>query len=914
MTGILVGRTAELEQIAALLGSDEGTAAAVVLGDPGVGKSRLLAEVARDTDLPTFRVVGYESERLVPLAAASELLRELISAGEHGALLDELAFGSSAGTAPVRLFEAAHRALESVGRALLLVDDLQWADDLSLALVHYLLRSASASERPLRLLAAGRSVARSIGFAEEVERLVAPSRAALIDLRPLDPEASLELVLSIDARLTREQALLVCERSAGFPFWIETLARSREPVDTRRLLTGRLRDAGVDAGALLALLAVVARPLAVDDAAELLEWPSERLEAAAEDLVSRGVARRLGSGVTVAHDLLRAAAYEDVGEWRRRELHRRAADWLERAAEDDLPLLREALQHRTAAGERPFGLAARLVASPQRRRLGSEGLSTLAAVADEADLSTPDGQTLYAGVASLALELGEHRLALERWAAFAPRAADADVRFEALLGASKAAFGLGWEYARQAHELVAEALTCATTAEQVVAARAHEARILLWLEHRTADGAAIAREALTRSRGLGTKPRQRRVRLQALQTMREAAMQEADGEEILRLAEEMVALTRGWDEDAHAEALLARADGLARTGPLGEAEASARAALELATRRVLPLHAAEAALFLATVLYEPGRLDAADEVTATAQQLTARVEGVRPTRLIAHELTLLRGEIERELSEFAAAVERRPDPHVRIIPRHFVANLLSRASGTAARAEVAALLRAAREDAVAARCPRCRTELHLYAAAALTRVGCAEEAEADLAQAEAVPPRDAINRYLRLYARALVTAAREPRAGAALLEAVCAEAERLDRRLELLWARIDLARALMPADRQRAAELLRDAAGAADSIGATAPRLVAEQELRRLRVRTWRRGPSRGVNRALSEREREVAELVAKGASNPEIAQTLFLSRKTVERHVSNALAKLGVRNRAQLAALLSREREGVPR
>ncbi|MCA9957634.1 MAG: response regulator transcription factor, partial [Anaerolineales bacterium] len=61
------------------------------------------------------------------------------------------------------------------------------------------------------------------------------------------------------------------------------------------------------------------------------------------------------------------------------------------------------------------------------------------------------------------------------------------------------------------------------------------------------------------------------------------------------------------------------------------------------------------------------------------------------------------------------------------------------------------------------------------------------------------------------------------------------------------------------------------------------------------------------LNEPLSERELEILQILATGASNREIANELFITEGTVKNHVTNILGKLGVRDRTQ-AALKAKE------
>jgi DNA-binding CsgD family transcriptional regulator len=119
-------------------------------------------------------------------------------------------------------------------------------------------------------------------------------------------------------------------------------------------------------------------------------------------------------------------------------------------------------------------------------------------------------------------------------------------------------------------------------------------------------------------------------------------------------------------------------------------------------------------------------------------------------------------------------------------------------------------------------------------------------------------------------------------------------------------ARVVAGRALAAAgDRDAAATELERAAAAFASFGSARYQAEAEQELRKLGRRVYRRsaGAAEQVGvAALTERELRLARLVVDRKTNPQIAAELFLSQKTVEAHLRNIFRKVGVSSRVELA------------
>lgn len=116
----------------------------------------------------------------------------------------------------------------------------------------------------------------------------------------------------------------------------------------------------------------------------------------------------------------------------------------------------------------------------------------------------------------------------------------------------------------------------------------------------------------------------------------------------------------------------------------------------------------------------------------------------------------------------------------------------------------------------------------------------------------------------------------------------------------------DLGRELSPEDAGAAEGALIAALQTYESLGADWDARRVQRTLRELGVAVPSRHPRRAYGEKLSPREREVAELAARGMTNREIAEQLFLSPRTVDDHVSRAIRKLRVTSRRHLGAALA--------
>lgn len=909
-----------------------GPCVVLVVGEPGIGKTTLIDVATRRAfPLGCLHLAGVEPARQIPFGAAAELFDLLVARSPEGARLARLLGGDeteSGRLEPLRVFEATRAALFALAPTLVVFDDMQWADDASVSLCQYLVRSASADRRSLGFV-----------FASRPGRRVAAARRALqggarllaeVTLGAMHRVDGIALARSIDPALTTEQAEQLYASAAGSPFWIETLARRAAGGGMRDAdLTHRLTSVSGDEAECLAAITVTARPVTQAELAALLGWPPARLEWACTRLVDTGLVVTSGPGLRVAHDLIRETAYQQIPEHERMRLHRRVAESLERDSDGDLHVLTEAMAHRTVVGSPPLTLALRIAGSPQRRLLGSEGFDQLAAVADGSSYDDDEARTLRVELAGLASELGDRQASYDRWLVLADRLPTHRERAAAAIEAARQAVELQ-RPADAAYMLERARSFGAGDDWTSVEADALDHVWRLWLDHDPTAGRPRLEAALGRARDLVAQAggvdaldrRARRAFVTVLAAAWDVALTDDAADAMREIADERVVATRGLGEE-HLVAAKDAARVLWWQGRWEEAAVELGAVLEEARRQVYPVMVADLCHLVAFNEYTLGRLDRAiellDERDALLSRLGDRLKNAAPwTRAgLRQMIEASRGDWRESVTVLQAQAAAESSPHRRLGLRQVAATTAARFGGPAHAMLVRLEVEAAVADADAGGCRRCWWDIVLSSAECHVRIGDQDVATRYLAQWDAAHPTSHTRYVLeRDWVEALIRAATSDPAGQQGLRRLITSTRSCGRRMDEVWAGIDLGRVQAAADTGQAGRTWMEAAEVASAIGATTELRVLQQELRHIGARTNARLAGQGTTAlGLSARELEVARLAASGRRNGEIAQALFLSPKTVERHLSSIFGKLGVRNRAELVAQyagqLGRSEEG---
>jgi DNA-binding CsgD family transcriptional regulator len=933
---LLLEREAELEQIGRVLrdAASGCGALAVIEGAAGIGKSSLLAETAQmAAGMSVLRARGAAMEREFALGVVLQLLapsiepltdreRDVIFTGAAGLarpLFEEVPDRAAAEDRLFARFHGLHwlcaRLAEERPLALL-VDDAHWADEQSLRFLAYL--GARIEEIPACAILAVRT-----GEATPLDH------EPRVTIRP-PPLSQAAIAALVRARLGEDTADDVCAECArttgGNPLLARRLIAALEdrrsvdagmvaamgPPSVARFVSGRLQDRPPAVAAVARALAILGADASLADTAEVARVDRDTAAAAVDALIE---AELLHPGLppSFVHPIIHQALHDSIPPAQRAQLHLAAARSLapahcERAAAHLLDV--------DAVGAR-WAFDALTVAA---RRADARGSPEQAvrflrrALGEEAPPALRRAALLDLGAAESAARMPE---AAERMEEAQRLSSDPSDHAQAALGLSMVRF------------LAADVPGAIAACEDVLASvDGLERELRLGLEFQAAAARLVGGlpSPDTFVRLLALEPEVSRGETAAERSLL-AMMAVVFAATTARAADEVLALAEtAWGEGAllaevrsehpalvapaTAIALTAATVAIALTGRLGRAIAVWTVGVEEARKRGSMLLYANALGLRASAREWSGHLAGAEaDGVAALPLLPAGDPIVLPTVLSA----LTDMYIERGAPEAAAALLRDSWPPGELPQTLSVSQALASRGRLAlrmgdARAALADLEEAGRRALAIAYVNPMALMWRSYAALAAARLDERDRAEALIAEELEIARRfgapEPIGEALRV--RALLAPGADMVDLAREAVGVLAESE-----LRVAHARalVDLGAALRRrGHRREAREPLREGLDLANRCGSVLEIDRAVDELRAAGARP-RRPALRGVD-ALSPQERRVAALAADGLSNRDIAEALFLTRRTVEMHLTGAYRKIGVAGRDELPAALETARQ----
>lgn len=934
----LFGRADELAALSTLL-SDRSRPGrlrvGVVRGEPGIGKTSLV------------RAVAAAAPGRVLSAAATAIERHR----PFGLLVDCLGIGPRAGSGLARqvaaLLQQQEAALTGTGglehpvgetilalvedlcgdRPLLLVlEDLHWADAASLVLVHRL--SRATARLPLTLLCTARSALPRDDLGQLVEGLVTQG-AVDVTLGPLPAESVAELVESLLGVAPAGELLTRLEVADGNPLFVRELVIALRDGDSLRrdeqgaatlepdepvpalsaTVLNRLAHLDADTRDLLSLASVLGTDFSLADLLVLTDRPLAALTGPVRTSLAAGLLVENGQQLSFRHDLVRAALHDSLPAAMRAALHGEAARRMADSGAAAQQVAEHLLLAKTSARETVEWLhRAALQAAPHAPAVAADlWLRALQLLAED-DERVP---MLQAERAVALLATGKHTAGAEQARAAlsggVPPPHEFGLRFA--LAQSLLAQGRGDEAEDEADN--AARSPAITAAEQ--------ARLAAWRSftpiYRADFDAALqaATEAEPAARATGDAEALVRVLVTHanVHTFRGSwAQAERYAREAVFIAEESGS-RRVFVSVPHLLHGLVLVD-LDRPAEAADVFHRGRRTAEAFGGRheVCVAHAA-----CSYAPYWSGQWDDAVVEVETSLALAEETGSGWQAEVLClrGHIALARNGPDSALRwvEAAEAELAQGRPGYRLgWTEHLRARFLL-ASGQPERAwavlgpvwGVVVALGAAIEYRVLG-----LDVVQLALAAG--DLETAQQAAAVLAQVSAANPDLTSLAGVAAHARGLVDD--DPDVLLAALSAL-QESPRTGERARCAH---DTALALARAGRSRHARTVaEEALGLYAALGASADADLARSAYRavdlRLGVRGARARPATGWE-ALTDTEMRVAALVAEGLSNPEVGERMFLSRRTVGSHVSHILAKLGVRSRSEIAALVARRAGGA--